>query len=100
MDRAAEDGERRATDGAADGELPQDGTPAPAALEQGGERLFDLLTAEGSELAPLHYQLFERRPPRSGVPLRIAASAWYHTPTFFCFPFHKPISRCRRYDEA
>lgn len=59
----------------------------------------DLLTDEGRELVPVHYRLFERRPSGSGVPVRLASSDWYHAPSFACFPFYKPISRCRRHDE-
>lgn len=83
MDRAPEDGEHDEMDRA-----PED-----------GERLFDLLTGDGRRLVPVYYRLFERRPPRSGVPQRVASSAWYQAPSFSSFPFHKPISRCRRYDK-
>jgi hypothetical protein len=62
-------------------------------------QLFDLLTAEGSSLVPVYYRLFERRAPGSAVNHRIASSAWYQAPSFACFSFHKPISRCRRHDE-
>ncbi len=63
------------------------------------QQLFDQLTDDGRELVPLVYRLFERRPPGSSVPQRLASSAWYQAPTFACFEFSKPISRCRRHDE-
>jgi SPASM domain peptide maturase of grasp-with-spasm system len=58
-------------------------------------RLWDLLTGEGRTLVPVHYQLFERRPPGSSLPQRLASSDWYQAPLFACFDFAKPISRCR-----
>lgn len=62
-------------------------------------QLGDQLTDDGRQLVPVCYHLFERRPPGSSLPQRLASSAWYHAPSFACFAFHKPISRCRRHDE-
>jgi hypothetical protein len=79
---------------------PIEADPGPQPAEPDREPpLFDLLTPEGQELVPVYYRLFERREPGSAVNHRIASSAWYQAPSFACFSFHKPISRCRRHDE-
>lgn len=61
--------------------------------------LMEHLTAEGRDLAPVLFRLFQEPDTSVSSRLRLAESDWYHAPTFACIGFGKPISRCRRYDE-
>jgi hypothetical protein len=57
------------------------------------DELFERLSPEGKEVAPVGYRHMTRRPTRAAV-LRMAESLPYRAAGYVCGSFRKPISKC------
>jgi hypothetical protein len=58
-----------------------------------GESLFEHLSLEGRDLAPVIYRFIFSRPVGFGEPVRLSKSRVYRATVFACINYHKPISR-------
>jgi hypothetical protein len=63
--------------------------------ENGGRRFFDRLSADGQRLVPVLYRFLHRSSAGSQAPTRLAESRHHRAAGYICYPFHKPISKCR-----
>ena len=57
------------------------------------KRLFDRLSAAGQQVVPVHYRFLHRPAGGDESPTRLAESRPYRSKGFFCWGFHKPISK-------
>lgn len=55
--------------------------------------IYETLSEAGQELAPINYRYIVSRPARTGESIRIAESDFYHTKSFVCLDYEKPISK-------
>jgi hypothetical protein len=62
---------------------------------EGGERLFERLSAAGRELAPVGYRFLAAQPPESADQVRVAESRFYRASGYVCWRFHRPLSKWR-----
>ena len=68
-------------------------------MPDGEKKLLEHLTPEAREIVPVGYRFFDTPSLTMTERMRTASSDAYHAAGFSCFPFYKPISRCRRPEE-
>ena len=73
--------------------------PEPETTPQGKKKLLEHLTPEAREIVPVGYRFFDTPSLAMTERMRTAPSDAYQASGISCFPFYKPISRCRRHDE-
>jgi hypothetical protein len=61
--------------------------------------LFERLSPEARQLAPVGYRFLQASPTREATLLRLAESAHYRAGGYVCASFRKPISKCCRQDD-
>jgi len=61
--------------------------------------LFERLSPEARQLAPVGYRFLHASPTRAATILRLAESTHYRAGGYVCASFRKPISKCCRQDD-
>ena len=61
--------------------------------------LFERLSPEARQLAPVGYRFLQASPTREATIMRLVESAHYRAGGYVCVSFRKPISKCCRQDD-